>query len=210
MRYFDLSHPLFNGMPTYPGDPPLVLEMYKTFGEHGYSANLLHLALHVGTHIDGPSHFFPGLSLAEYPPERFAGRAVLLDGRGAATVPYLPEYENSITAGDIVLIATGWDSRFGKHGYYTRHPIISAELADFFISKQIKMLGMDTPSPDRYPYPVHKSMLEKGIFILENLTNLTLLPKGQELEVFAFPLALQAEASPVRVICRVGSRETKL
>ena len=60
------------------------------------------------------------------------------------------------------------------------------------------MIGMDTPSPDKAPYIVHKKLLANDIFILENLKDLSELLYVEDLMVYAQPLKLEAEGSPVR------------
>ncbi len=81
--------------------------------------------------------------------------------------------------------------------------VVSLELGQFMIAKQIKCLGIDAPSPDKVPYPVHKMLLQAGIFIIENLTNLDLIPAGQPFEVIALPLKIKANSSPARVPARL-------
>lgn len=70
------------------------------------------------------------------------------------------------------------------------------------------MLGIDMPSPDFPPFPVHKLLLSNGIFILENLTGLQQLLNIDTFEVFAVPLKIYAEASLTRAYarCRQGER----
>ncbi|MGH9647504.1 MAG: cyclase family protein, partial [Bryobacteraceae bacterium] len=62
-RVFDLSHPLFVGMPHYPTHPPVLFSLTKKHGdmvlEGGVSSAADSMALggHVGTHIDALCHF---------------------------------------------------------------------------------------------------------------------------------------------------------
>ena len=93
---------------------------------------------------------------------------------------------------------------YHEEKYFTEHPVVSDELAEFLLSRKIKMLGMDMPAPDYHPFKFHKDLLMKGIFILENLTNLKELVLLKEFEVIALPLKISAEASLVRAVCKVG------
>jgi len=34
------------------------------------------------------------------------------------------------------------------------------EFAEFMVERKIKILGMDTPSPDKPPFPVHRLLLK--------------------------------------------------
>jgi len=102
-----------------------------------------------------------------------------------------------------VILYTGFENQFGCDDYFTNHPIVEKELAEFFIDRNIKMMGMDLPSPDKYPFQVHKMLLEKDILIIENMKNLGSLLNVDEFEIIALPLKIKAEASPVRVVARI-------
>lgn len=103
----------------------------------------------------------------------------------------------------IVLLYTGFDEYYGTNEYYENHPCIDMELCEFLIGKKIKMLGMDTPSPDKFPFLIHKSLFKNNIYILENLTNLNLLLGVKNFEVIAFPLKINADSSITRAVARV-------
>lgn len=62
---------------------------------------------------------------------------------------------------------------------------------------------MDTPSPDRVPYAVHRLLLASNILIMENLAHLDQLLGVAQFEVFALPLKLHADAAPVRVVAKM-------
>lgn len=62
---------------------------------------------------------------------------------------------------------------------------------------------MDLPSPDQYPFNIHKMLMEEGIFIIENLNDFTELISIKRVDIMAFPLKIKAEASMVRVVARL-------
>ena len=66
------------------------------------------------------------------------------------------------------------------------------------------MVGFDFPSPDYHPFNIHQILLGNQILILENLTNLSELLPYREFELLAFPLKINADSSPVRVVARIG------
>ncbi len=61
MPLIDLTVPLREGMPVWPGDPELRLSYRRSF-EAGDENNVTAAAmgLHTGTHMDAPKHFLPG------------------------------------------------------------------------------------------------------------------------------------------------------
>ena len=65
------------------------------------------------------------------------------------------------------------------------------------------MVCLDSPSPDRHPFEIHKLLLENNVLLAENLTNVEALFSVQKFEMMAFPLNLQADSSPARIIARI-------
>ena len=202
MDLIDISHVLDENTPVFPGDYKTSLSVYKTIDEDFYNSYLLQSCLHTGTHIDAPMHLISDdNSMVDFALERFHGQGVLLDVRGERPIGMKSVCMEMIREQDIVLLLTGCDKQWGKDAYFNEHPALSDELGRFLISRNIKMLGMDMPSPDHSPYTLHKELLEAGIFILENLTNLQSLIGVVSFDVMALPLKINAEASFVRAVC---------
>ena len=204
MKIIDISHVLDNDTPIYPDDYKTTLTISKTIENDCYNAYLLQSGLHTGTHIDMPMHLIEdSKTAADFQLDSFIGNGVILDVRGERTIEMKPEYHEKINKGDVVLLFTGHDKNYSKAEYFTDYPTVSEELADFLLSKQIKMLGMDMPAPDYPPFEVHKKLLRNNIFILENLTNLQSLVGVDSFGVVAFPLKINAEASFTRAACMI-------
>ncbi len=199
----DLSHNIINDMPVHPYDDPVKLYQDKFLDRDGYNNFKLEIGMHAGTHIDSPMHmtnidsFINEISL-----EMFIGKGCLLDVRDESVIKYKEEYSSIVNENDIVILFTGYYEKYGTEEYYKEYPVVDKELADFFIDKRIKMLGMDLPSPDRYPFEIHKVLFNNDILIIENLTNLLQLLSIDNFEIIAFPLKIKAEASMARVVAR--------
>ena len=118
----------------------------------------------------------------------FCGPACLLDVRGKELITYEAEYEERIADRKIILFFTGFDKKYGMEEYYSGHPQMDMAMAEFLVRKNVKLVGLDTPSPDRYPFDVHRFLLSRDIFILENLRNLEELTAAGDFEIYAFPL----------------------
>ncbi|MGX6978261.1 cyclase family protein [Vagococcus elongatus] len=202
MAIIDISQPLNGETPIYPGDEPLILYEQQTVERDGYSTFFLSSNLHAGTHLDVPMHLIKDeRTVADFPLEQFMGEGVLLDVRGEAVIDYQVAYEELIQPQAIVLLYTGHDTFYYQSDYFTDHPTVSEELADFFVRKEIKMLGMDMPSPDYHPFEIHQRLFQADIPLLENLTNLEKLLAVNNFQVMALPLKIEAEASFVRAVC---------
>lgn len=204
MRIIDLSHPIYDGMPVYPGDAETSLVRSKHIKQDGYTNHQLSINMHSGTHIDGPMHLLDCEKyLNEFPVETFIGEGCLLDVSQEKTIDYKVEYEQLIQQKQIVLLYTGCSQHYGLPQYYTDHPVLTLQFAEMLVRKQVKMIGLDFPSPDQYPFEVHKHLFQNDILIIENLTNVEQLFHTPSFEVIALPLLMKADSSLARVVARV-------
>ena len=191
-------------MPVYPGDDAVKLYQTRNISEDGYNNYRIESGMHVGTHLDGPLHMLDGEPfISEISVDRFFGRGVLIDVRGKSEINFEKSFEQKIFPGDIVLFLTGHNQMYGSEEYFENYPVLTEPLADFLVNSKVNMIGVDTPSPDMSPFIIHKRFLKANIFIIENLVNLETLSGIKKFEVYVFPLKIQADSAPVRVIARV-------
>lgn len=206
IKYIDLSQDIIDNMPVHPYDDKVKLYQDKYLDKDEYNNFKLEIGMHAGTHIDSPMHLTNNKTyINEITLERFIGKGCLLDVRGEKIISFKDEYASSVVENDIVILFTDYSKKYGTEDYYTNHPVISEALADFFIDKKIKMLGIDLPSPDRYPFEIHKKLFNNNILIIENLTNLSELIGYESIQIIALPLKIKAEASMARVIAIVDN-----
>lgn len=199
----DLSHVIQNGLPAYPGDSETELIQSKSIKNDYYNNHQLSINMHAGTHIDGPMHLTDcNEYLNEVPLDTFIGDGCLLDVSGQAVIDYKEEYEQLIKQKQIVILYTGHSKLFGQSDYFTDYPVLTIAFAELLVRKQIKMIGLDTPSPDKYPYEIHQYLFQNKILIAENLTNVEQLLNLDSFEVIALPLPIRADSSIARVIAR--------
>ncbi|MEK7583577.1 MAG: cyclase family protein [Patescibacteria group bacterium] len=204
MTYIDLTHLFTKDMPVYPGDPNAELKQTAFFEKDGFNDFRIETNMHVGTHIDAPLHMIAGgKKICEYPPEKFIGRGHVIDVRGKEIIGPEVLVDVSIAPGDIILFRSDFDKQYGDEAYFTKYPEISRALAELLIERGVGMIGLDWASPDRMPYDTHKLLLGKDILIIENLTNFEKLPAQSPFRVLAFPLRLDTEAAPARVIAEI-------
>jgi len=205
-KIIDLTHTIDDRMPVYPGDEPTRLIWTKRLEQDKYNNHCLDINMHAGTHIDIPMHlleddrYMSDMQLSE-----FVGEGKVLDVRGQPIIRLKDEYRDTIAEGCIVLLCTGSDKNFGSDKYFNDHPVLDIEFAKFLVQKRIKMLGMDTPSPDKYPFDVHKLLLKNDIFIIENLKNVESLLGYDKINIIAFPLKVKAAGALARVAATVNS-----
>ena len=205
VKYIDLSYDITNDMPVHPYDDKVSLYQDKFLDKDEYNLFKLEIGMHSGTHIDTPMHMTDKLTyISEIPLTRFIGKGCLLDVRGEDLIGFKKEYDELISENDTVILYTDHSRKYGTKDYYADHPVVSEDLADFLIDRKINMLGMDLPSPDKYPFEIHKKLFDNDILIIENLTNLDKLLGQKNIEIIALPLKIRAEASMARVVacCR--------
>ena len=204
-KLIDLSHSITDDMPVHPYDKKVNLNQNKYLQKDGYNHFRLETGMHAGTHIDSPLHLTDHeKTINEFSLEKFMGKGCVLDVSGESIINYKKRYSKLIKENvDIVLLYTGYSIIYGSESYFNSHPVVSEELAEFFIKKKIKMLGVDLPSPDYYPFKIHKKLLKEEIFIIENLKNLSKLLDVNNFEVMSFPLKVKADASITRVVAKI-------
>ena len=200
----DLTHIIQNGIPSYPGDSETRLAQSKFIQTDYYNNHQLAINMHVGTHIDGPMHLLDvNTYLNEVPLDRFIGDGCVIDGSGQAVIDYQQEYEHLIQEEGIVVLYTGHSQTFGVPEYFSDYPILTLDFAELLVRKHVKMICLDTPSPDKYPFEVHKYLFHNQVLITENLTNVEKLLNVASFEIIALPLHIRADSSVARVIARV-------
>ncbi len=202
MQLIDLSQTLNKSTPVYPGDPAFRFQKAAVLEKNGYQDHLISFGNHNGTHVDAPSHMIKGgKNLNRIPIDQFFGNGIYIKVTNKKFS--LKEIKKAgIKRGDIVLFHTGMSDIYTSAGYFTNYPAISQEIANYLVGKKVKMVGVDMCSVDHEPFPVHKTLLKNGILIIENLTNLKVL-KGKTFKVYSFPLKLEIDGSPARVIAEI-------
>jgi len=202
MKIIDLSQKIYDKMPIHPYDEEVIVAKNRTIENDKYSNTQQGIGMHSGTHIDAPCHLIEnGKNIAEYELSKFIGRGCVINVFGQSEITLKEEYKNKIEKSEIVLLYTSYGDFFNDEKYYHDDaPNLSNEFAEYLGKSNIKMVGMDLSSPDKYPFDIHKILLENDILIIENLTNLDKLLGIDEFTVYALPLNINAEASVARVV----------
>jgi kynurenine formamidase len=108
-----------------------------------------------------------GKTLSDYILDVFIGDAIIIDVRGKNIIePNL----SKIKENDIVFFQTGHSNAYNN--YFIDNPVISKETANELINKKIRIVELDSFTPDNAPYTVHKMFFRRNILIVENLVNL--------------------------------------
>jgi len=206
-RIVDLSQPVGAGTPVFPGDGPVRVTVLD---QASVNLSRIDLSVHTGTHMDAPFHFFNGAeTIDRIPLDRCFGRARLIDLRGIAAGgeirrEHLQARLDTPLRGHAAVLHTGWSKQWGAPGYFSDHPCLAADAAQFLVDCGVQLVAVDMPSVDRAPYPAHQILLRAAVPIVENLTNLEAI--GADLfQLIVLPLKLAGrDASPVRAVAIVA------
>ena len=170
------------------------------------------LGSHSATHMDAPKHFFEdGHGIEATSLDICIGPVTCVDFRGVGkggTVTRDMVCKMNIT--ERMLFVFGWYEKWLTPDYYDGFPCFDIEAIEYLIHKGMKMMALDTPSPDsgrdissKSDSPNHKALLAKDIVIVEYLSNTNQIDFNKKYEIIALPLKIaQADGSPSRVIIR--------
>lgn len=206
MKLVDLSHPLVHGQANFPMDPKLSIVTHSTTKTLRYAMTQVSMATHQGTHLDAMSHFVDGgKTIDRMPLDWFYGEAVLLRipkaPREEITVADFQKIEPLLQPGVKLIYETGWHRQFGQENYFSDFPSLTQDAARYLVSRKIRLLGMDTPTPSRDWFEVHHILLADSaeVVVVEGLTNLDKLP--ERFTFSGFPLNFQGrDGSPIRAV----------
>lgn len=225
----DLSQEIYQEMTVYPGHQKTVVWEHHSHadtaasfeGGFSYASRGVLFSDHGPTHVDALSHLDPAAeapSIDEMPLGTFFGPGTCIDVSAAAPRTDIEAETldravaaagNVLAPGDVLLLHTGVAARHGGTRDYARlYPGLSAESAEWLLEKQVKVFGVDCPSPDNpesRTYPVHMMCRRAGITHYENLANLERLI-GRRFLFFGLPLRIRGgTGSPVRAAALVDA-----
>jgi kynurenine formamidase len=222
-RVLDLAYAISDRLVPWPGDEQwFEAKVNASVEKNGYFTRSFWMLEHYGTHLDAPIHFPPGKApVDQIPVRQLFGVAAVLDARseGAADADYrLPgarieqweKQHGQIPEGSVVLLRTGWSSRWPDVRRYRNQdaggrmhfPGFSVEAVERLIERKVSGIGCDTMSVDfgaSQDFAVHRLALGAGLYHLENLSDLSELPETGAFLVVA-PIKLEGgSGGPVRV-----------
>lgn len=194
----DLTMTLDENTPTYPGDPKQEIKQLATVEKDGWNEKRLTFNSHFSTHIDAPLHMIKGgKTLTDFPIETFVGEAVVIDVRGQKEIQSDLEM---VKENDIVFFLTDHTKKAYDKDFFENNPVITLKTAQKLVDKKIKIVGLDSFTPDNEPFETHKLFFKHDILIVENLINLGEL-NGKRFKCHILPLNIKnGDGAPCRVI----------
>jgi kynurenine formamidase len=198
-RLVDLSHVITEGMVTYKGLPGphicdfISREQSAANYDDGstFQIGRIDMVANTGTYLDAPFHRWEdGADLAELELDQLAalpGLVVRQPWENGLSVG-IDRFDGLDVGGKAVLVHTGWDRHWDSDAYFSDHPYLTADAAEWLVDRGAALVGIDSHNIDDIRVrarPVHTILLRAGVPICEHMTNLGALPD----EGFAFTAA---------------------
>lgn len=187
----DVSRRIDEKTAAWPGDVPFSWRATSGPSDGApLGATCFTMSAHLGTHVDAPSHVLSGgeaIGAVRLEPFLGPARVVQLAGRGEIGPDALPARSLGVPR---ILFRTG--------GRVFLSPLAAVRL----IERGAILVGTDALSvdpEDAEDLPVHRTLLSRGVALLENL-DLSRAEPG-DYRLIALPLAFRdLDASPVRAV----------
>lgn len=211
MPIYDVTVPLSNELPTYPGDPGIQIRDWLTLA-NGDAANVsvLHFGAHTGTHVDAPAHFIEGAAKVEtLDLEVLIGEAQVVE----VSEDYRVIDEEFVIANcpedsKRILFKTRNSDLWSEPNpeFHTDFTYLDLKAAQTLAERGVKLVGIDYLSIEKFAsekHETHLALLSRGVVILEGL-NLSEVPAGKY-ELICLPLRLRSDkgdGAPARVVLR--------
>lgn len=174
MIVIDLSQPIYNKMPVYPGDPEVAIKKFLFLAKDGWNMNTISLPAHIGTHVNVPIHGIKkGKTLDDYLIGAFMGKSAVFKNL------------RSIKA-DI--------------GIFFEQASINDEAIKKIIEIKPKFVGVQGYFESEKELGAEKLFLKQGIISFEGLINIDKL-KDKQFVFYGLPLKIKdGDGSPIRAV----------
>ncbi len=194
--------------------------------DQGFVSNVVEMTVHAGTHIDSPHHFFRDMpNIEKLPLDAMIGEAIVLDltFKGFPNARIMPEdmdrAERALEAQGIAIqphgmlfVRTDWPKGHNTMDpkWWDDSPCLTQASAEWLVARQPSVLGYDFAQEEKGAdyekageiltsgMRVHRTILPKITFQIENLMNLDQIPS--KVKVIALPAKWRTESAPARVI----------
>ncbi len=205
MRLYDISVGISPDLPIWPGDPPLKLEQFSKI-EDGADANVskIKCCVHVGTHVDAPSHYIDGgVGVDSLPLEILIGRAYVVDMTEAENIDAESLDQAGVPPRTRRLLFKTKNSTFWGSGreFHRDYVGVDRSGAEWLVSKGIQLVGIDYLGigPFDQTKEPHQILLKAGLVILEGL-DLSQVGRGRY-TLYCLPIKIiGSDGAPARAI----------
>lgn len=207
MIIHDISMPLTNGMLTYPKDVPYSRTLQRDMAQGDSSTvSVMNSSVHVGTHLDAPTHFISdGYNVESIPLDHLYGKAHVIDCRGHEAVTAKVIEKQLPESPERILLKTDNSAEVKKHPNGPFNPkfvYLAGDAAQLLVDRGCKLVGIDYLSIDQSGNPEkasHHILLGNNVTIVEGVMLADIVPGNYFLS--CGPLKMEgAEGAPCRAV----------
>lgn len=202
VKIIDISPLVQENIAVFPGDVSFSRKESLSFDQgHNLRLSAMNTTLHLGAHTDAPSHYHRhGITMEKRDLRFYVGDCQVIESICPRGERIKPEHLQSEINSSRILLKTqsfpnpnDWNNDFNS---------LSKELVETLVQKEVKLVGIDTPSVDPADdknLECHNLIYQNDMAILEGIILDHVEPGHYQL--IALPLKLEgADASPVRAI----------
>ena len=205
--WIDVSVPLRDGMPAWPGNPPVRIGRDEDMSKGG-DANVTAISLgaHTGTHMDAPVHFLAdGVAIEAMDLSVTMGAARVIEIRDPAAIRRHELHAAKIDRGERILFKTrnssyAWSSETFVEDFVG----LTLGAAEYLVELGVRTVGVDYLSVAAFggdAAGVHRALLSAGVWIMEGL-DLSPVTEGSY-ELICLPLRIPgSDGAPARALLR--------
>ncbi len=205
--WIDVSVPLRNGMPAWPGNPPVQIGRHEDMSKGG-DANVTALSLgaHTGTHMDAPVHFLAdGVAIEAMDLAATMGAARVIEIGDPVAIRREEIQLAEIVRGERILFKSRNSSYAWSSGSFVEDFVgISLDAAEFLAAIGVRTVGVDylsVAAAGGDAAGVHRALLSAGVWIIEGL-DLADVAEGS-FELICLPLLIPgSDGAPARALLR--------
>jgi len=212
MKIIDLSYTIDKNCMTCgtPWHEKVKLAPLGTLATVGRNTHSITLGSHTGTHMDAPLHFLDKTAgIDQVDLDKICGscQVVNMTHKGTGDIVSLQDVK-PLAVTKRMLFRFDWFRHWQTTQFYKDFPFFSEDAARYLVDGGMRVLALDTPSPDTGAAigkmddsPVHKILLKSDVTIIEYLTNTDQLDLTKSHTIFPLPLKLRdCDGAPSRVI----------
>ncbi|WP_338749968.1 cyclase family protein [Bacillus sp. FJAT-52991] len=199
MKIYDITAPIFPGMPVYKNKPEKQPSIETKTNGH-VTESRISMDVHTGTHVDAPLHMMnEGDTIETIAIEQLVRPCKVIDVTSATEKVTKADLESkSIEKDDFILLKTknSFDTEFNFDFIY-----VAEDAAEYLTSIGIAGVGIDALGIERAQegHPTHRTLMGQGVIIIEGLA-LKDVEAGSYF-MMAAPLKISGtDASPARVL----------
>ena len=202
----DISVPLHEGFPVWPGHVPLTMTLAASHEMgHGVQITDLNIGAHTGTHLDAPRHFVPDAGLVTGLDLRvLMGPVRVVRYGGAEPIPVSFFAEQPDLPDPLPRLLLRCDQNAGaleRDRFFEDYAALTPEAAEWLVARGNRLIGTDYLSIGPFHSgnrETHLSLLGADVVIVEGLDLREVEPGDYTL--ICLPLRLPCDGSPCRAV----------